>query len=82
MITSAFPQVAALEQALMQGHWAPTSTGSRRSGRSDLRGGKPRPPTGPSSRAAGDHVEHPHLIDLLKVDDESNNASAWGSGSV
>ena len=34
------------------------------------------------ARAAGDHVEHPHLIDLLKVDDESNNASAWGSGSV
>ncbi|MDQ3152591.1 MAG: hypothetical protein M3R63_13010 [Actinomycetota bacterium] len=29
------------------------------------------------ARAAGDHVEHPHLIDLLKVDDESNNASAW-----
>ena len=31
------------------------------------------------ARAAGDHVEHPHLIDLLRVDDESNNASAWAT---
>lgn len=34
------------------------------------------------SRAAGDHVEHPHLVDLLRVDDESVNSHAWATLAV
>ncbi len=31
------------------------------------------------ARAAGDHVEHSHLVDLLRVDDESADPSAWAA---